>query len=65
MHDDKILLDCDRCNGTGKEKFEPDPAKTGEAAYRKCPACNGTGMIEISWHEYERMREREDVQDDH
>jgi len=59
MHDDKMFLDCEKCNGTGKEKYEPEPAKGGETLYRKCTECHGTGMIEISWHEYERMKEKE------
>jgi hypothetical protein len=64
MHDDKMFLDCERCNGTGKEKYEPELEKSGTVGYRKCSACQGTGMIEISWHEYEKLKEREKRKDD-
>jgi len=64
MHDNTLLLDCDKCNGTGREEWEPEGGKTGEVAYRKCSACSGTGMVEITWHEFEKMKERERIQDD-
>lgn len=57
MHDNTLFLDCEKCNGTGKEAYEPEGEKTGEVAYRKCTACNGTGIIEMDWDEFERMNE--------
>ena len=64
MHDNILLFDCDKCDGTGKEKGEPEGVEIRVVAYRKCTACNGTGKVEITWDEFEEMKERERIQDD-